>query len=217
MFKRISLAIMAAASITAAQAAEITLIGDNYKFTVNDDSLFGTPTLVGDKLVFAPTAFQVQSENTGSLEVAETVIKVTIEALNGAKSIAGIKVSENGNYILGGDGKIRANARLDVFSLSQAGQSTGANVLNTGIQSGATTGSDWSLQGQVPLAWGNDSGVALSLENTLLALAGKNTGDFAFIAKQGATIEVVASEVPVPAAVWLFGSALVGLGLRKSK
>lgn len=222
MFKHISLAIIAAASISAAQAAQVTLIGDDFSFTYNDDSLFGTATVVGNSLVFLPTSFNAQSQGTGVVDVEESVIKVTVKALaNTNKQITAINVVEKGDYLLGGDGKVRATSRMDVFSATQANQSTGAITATTGIVTAPTTmtNTEWTLDSTANLTWGTDTEVNLSLENTLAALSGTNAGDFAFIAKKSGQviINVETSEVPVPAAAWLFGSALIALGLRKAK
>ena len=55
--------------------------------------------------------------------------------------------------------------------------------------------------------------MSLNIQNTLQAYTDAN-GESAWIQKK---ITLVVSEVPVPAAVWLFGSALAGLGWMRRR
>ncbi len=78
-----------------------------------------------------------------------------------------------------------------------------------------TGASSWSISGSIDIA--NKDAIAVSIVNSLFAVAFTSL-DTAFISKTGASISVEIAPVPLPPAVWMLGSALVGLatvGRRK--
>ena len=60
--------------------------------------------------------------------------------------------------------------------------------------------------------WGSDTDVSIDVTNTLTADTSA-TGEFALVQKKLGAVQIEITAVPVPAAVWLFGSVLATLGL----
>lgn len=217
MLKRITLAVLAAASLTA-NAEMVTLEGKDFNFIYDNSTLFGEATVTGNSFYFLPTGFKAAALN-GDTQLTSEVLSVQIVAKAGSSAqVKTIKLTEKGDYVLANNGSVRANARLEIFSTTQQLSSDVVSA-NTGLLSGDTGlgNVEWNLNLNHNLSWGADSGVRFTLENDLLAQA-LNQGDYAMIAKKSAQFVVTVNEVPVPAAAWLFGSALVGLvGLKRKK
>ncbi|MDA7687065.1 hypothetical protein N8793_03235 [Pseudomonadales bacterium] len=78
-----------------------------------------------------------------------------------------------------------------------------------------TTLSAWSIEpGFITID--NKQSIAVSVTNSLFAYAFGPT-DIAMIEKTSATLTVGLTQVPLPAAAWLFGSAIAGLIYSKSR
>lgn len=220
MLKRLSLAVLAAASMTA-QAGMVTLEGEDFNFIYDDSTLFGTAHVTGNSFFFLPTKFNSVSLN-GEQNTTTEVLKVEIVAKAGSTAeVKTIRLKETGDYILANNGKARASALLTVQSTT--GKSSPLTpdtaLANTGLLSGDTqlANAEWSLDLNHNISWGGDTGVVFTLENDLKTQA-LAQGDYALIAKKSASFEITVNEVPVPAAAWLFGSALAGLvGFKRKK
>lgn len=198
---------------------------------------FGSPTLLGgsDTLKFTPTNFNADSD-PGTLTIPGPTVSAVFQftrvyTTNGGE-IASISVTEEGDYqiIDGGasTGFVNVNMRLQSVDNVNNNPTTGfPEVTNPLFNWNTTTPTgfalaNWSLTGTItPAATFNDlaNDVDLQIQNTLQACssmipsqcsAGTGT-DYAFIAKK-LTLTATSTVVPVPAAVWLFGSALGILG-----
>ena len=66
----------------------------------------------------------------------------------------------------------------------------------------------WDIGGMIDMSWGMDSAVRVTIQNNLTAETLANQ-EIAFIQKKFSVTTI--PEVPVPAAIWLFGSGLLGL------
>jgi len=208
-----------------ANAATVTVNGDNVKFTYDDSSLYGTATVIGNTIFFTPTTFKAESLNTTGLVQTSESLGVTIEALAAELVISGVQLLENGDYQMSGSGtSVSAVGGLTIDSQTSAysdSQSFNAGALTT---AGALTA--WSAGTSIDLGdtagWDTDTKVIMTLDNTLSAES-LNFGGQAFIEKKfegtaiGISIDMTPSVVPVPAAVWLFGSALGLLGWVRFK
>ncbi len=62
----------------------------------------------------------------------------------------------------------------------------------------------------------NETSILFQIQNNLTANT-TASGETAFIQKKNVPIQISVATIPVPAAVWLFGSALVGLALFKRR
>jgi len=72
------------------------------------------------------------------------------------------------------------------------------------------TGGTWETSTQgLPILINNKTSIDVSIVNSLFAVA-FGSGDIAQISKTSASLTVGVAPIPLPAAVWLFGSALIG-------
>ena len=99
---------------------------------------------------------------------------------------------------------------IRVFSELSGGGVSKTDILAGGTGAGLT--SDWTNFGPVNLIAGPDVSGGVTVEFT--AICGADAGCFSNLGIDNVTV----SAVPVPAAVWLFGSGLVGLvGIARRK
>lgn len=202
------------------------------------NELFGTATVLsaGDTttLTFFPSDFIVQSTNGAGVESIFDILNFTIDAKQGY-AIKNLSLSETGDYELSGDfgasgdapqvnarglWAVTSNTTIDtagVGDLPAGFNFRSEQLFNTGTLTGDTNGAgfDWNIGANVDLSsyenWGMDTSVTATLENHISAWSFDN-GELGNIAKKSISISVkTISAVPVPAAVWLFGSGLLGL------
>ena len=203
-------------------AATVTLYGDDVSFTFDDATLFGTGIVVGNSLFFQPTDFKAESTNTGTPETVPTneTLIITVEATTPGFDISSLQMAEAGDYALSGTGaSVTAGGRLGVTSLTTTCgifACTDSSIFNvTGFTDTGGSLQPWSGGTTVNLAdttgWGSDTQLQISFQNDLTAHT-ENAGEYALIQKKQGAIGLVVNPIPVPAAVWLFGSGLVGLG-----
>jgi len=206
---------------TSAHSATITQMGTDISFTYDDATLFGVGTVSGNNIFFTPDAFLAQSIDGAGVATSVDTLDIHVVTTTAGFNLTSFLLIENGDYKLEGAGanvdadtvfQVVSNTNLTGCSgiLCQDAFSTSAGALtDTG---GASV--TWSLGGGIDLAdtvgWGSDTDVNISLENTLLADT-TTMGEIAFIQKKFGAIGITINPVPVPAAVWLFGSGLLGL------
>jgi len=209
-----------------AQAAPVTQCGPTICYSYDDaqaaTALFGSPTLVGDALVFLPPSFRAESLNgAGTDIVSANFIFDEVYSVSGA-DIANFTVFESGDYEMIGGDEVGADILLTVVSNAPNPDFPPIPENGTSLASFVATGDsggqqEWDLLNSYNLY--DDfslptNSLQLSLQNTLTAIAGDPT-DSAWIQKK---LTLTAAAVPVPAAVWLFGSALGAMGwLRRRK
>jgi hypothetical protein len=166
----------------------------------------------GEALTFDANNFRVES--FGGVQAVDARISFTVTAKPG-KLIDSITVTEGGSAAAFGNGSF-----VDVHS--------GGFVLIDGVLSGSESDSYslsapavgletdfWALSYTFEFAPATE--VSISLDNAVFAFAIPEPSGYAFIDKTGVTVDVAVSPVPLPAAAWLFGSALLGLGVVKRK
>ena len=205
-------------------------------------ALFGAPTLImgSDTLKFTPTAFNADSDPaTGDIPgpTVTAVFQFTRVYTTNGGEIASITVTEEGDYqiIDGGasTGYVNVNMRLQsVDNVIDSGSGGLPEVLNPLFNWNSTTPTglalaNWSLTGTItPAASFTDlaNDIDLQIQNTLQAcssmLPGQCTNgtDYALIAKKlSLTATSTIPVVPVPAAAWLFASAIGVLGWTRRR
>jgi len=225
--QKILLGLVLAFSITAAQAATISQSGTDVTFTYDDASLFGTGTVVGNSIFFSPTTFSAESLNADGVVTATQTLNIDVTVNDGSSYvITEFQLAELGDYLLTGSSSTAdASGRLQVtsktttcgfFSCLDSEIFTAGPLTTTGVLTEwmASAGIDFSDTA----GWGSDTDVEAQIQNVLTANSTVN-GESAFVQKKFEGVGLVVTVIPVPAAVWLFGSALGLLGwmrLRKT-
>jgi hypothetical protein len=214
---------------TASAVTLDTLCGPTICYEYDQDQLavdiFGLPTLVGDALRFLPTDFRAQSDDGGLTDTAYGNFIFSDVYTKSGKDIYNITIYEAGDYeITNGDWvsadlylQIASNTDGNVFDITTKTTSFDAAGDSGGLQRWQLSESLKPLEDPSDLfgtPWSVSNTMSLNIQNTLQAYTDAD-GESAWIQKK---ITVVVSEVPVPAAVWLFGSGLGLLGfLRRRK
>lgn len=226
-----------AAGFTAlpAQAVPVTLCGTNICYEYDNDalvnpgiSLYGAPTILsGNTIKFVPSNFNADSDPGSSIPTPTSVAVFKFSRVyttNGGE-VASISVTESGDYQIIGAGFVNVNMRLQSVDNVDDGVATPGFAEVTDPQFNWNTSTptggpllNWSLTGTVtPAALFSDlaTDVDFSIQNTLQAFA--SSPNYAFVQKKLSLTVTAASTVPVPAAVWLFGSALGLFGFMRRK
>jgi hypothetical protein len=222
--------LMALGALAPAQAALVSVSGTNVIYTYDTDQFAGfgaTVSTVGDSLRILLTNFS--STDTGAspgptLRNGTFVITVATKIAN--NDFGNISMSEEGDYLLEdygpGNQVASASGQFRVFNDEGPGsdiKSFTTGALTTTIDpfvGGNTTPWQASALATAVAGW-STSAVSLQIENLLRAFA---TGDdFSFIEKKSIIITPIvttSTPVPVPASVWLMGTALLALvGIRR--
>lgn len=208
-------------SAQTASAAPVTQCGPTICYTYDDAQvavgLFGQPTLVGDSVRFLPPNFRAQSDDGALTDTATANFIFDDVYTKSGNDIYSIRVIESGDYEITNGDWVSADMYLQIannnnaLDLTSSLSSFDASGDSGGIQRWMLDDTIRPLEDQSDLLgtpWADSSSLALNIQNTLQAYTDAN-GETAWIQKK---ITLSISEVPVPAAVWLFGSALAGLG-----
>jgi hypothetical protein len=214
-------------------AALITLDGDGFNVVYDDASLglFGSPTLSGDgkTILFSPLAFKATSSGAQGFVSVGSNVQFDILLDDGANQLNGVQLIENGDYRVVNAGNLSDVPEVNVSGeLRLTNLFTGTEFVQQAFTAGSLSNtcssvtnctlSPWTVNSSASAddAWGAVD-VRVRLQNDLLA-ASFESRDFAEIEKKHAsqTISLTPTFVPLPGAVWLFGSALAGLmGMRR--
>lgn len=209
-----------------ANAASVTQCGPTICYTYDDAqaavTLFGQPTFIGDTVRFLPSDFRAESvDGAGTDTATANFIFDDVYSISGA-DIGFVQVVEAGDYEITNGDWVSADLFLQIASNTNAFDVT--STTDSFDASGDSGGlQKWQMAATIlPLEdaseflgtpWTDSSTFSLNIQNTLQAFTDAN-GETAWIQKK---ITLAVSEVPVPAAVWLFGSALAGLGWMRRR
>ncbi len=195
------------------------LVGTYLTYTfITDPGLFGTASLSGDDLVFAPTAdFKATSANgVAGFKNQNVIIEVSInDAYLSSLALSSFSLSEGGSYSRAGSVAIAgATGYLSALDIEgTTANSISGNITASGL--GLLGTHAWTGAAGVVLpgtGWGGIDGVVssvkLTLSNQLFATTG--LGSTAEIWKDVVNLHVVTS--PVPEAE-TYAMMLAGLGL----
>lgn len=226
-----------------ASAAMVSLVGDDLTFSFDDSTLFGSNVgVVGNTLVFNPDSFEVHASDGGGSNLLSETIVINVTTNSDSMRITGASLGERGSYLRVGSGTLAtATGSIRITSqttLCDGLACTAAETFQSDNLSTMNALTEWTADATNPMTgWSQDTDVNISLENLLISVAtglsesdlsagadavndlimsGSVTGDpaeIAYISKQYVGLSVDVAPVPVPAAVYLFGSALGGLGV----
>jgi len=224
IIKHVAVGLFASLATLSANAALVTLVGTSINYEYDDVanagalSLFGTPTIIGDDVRFLPPSFRAESiDGAGTDLVTANFVFSRVYSTNGGQ-IQQLKVVEFGDYeITNGDAVsadllLTAASNTNVFDFT----SDSAEFDAAGDSSGKQTWMMMSLIDPSQAFIGASDDMAISIQNTLTATTNA-FGETAWIQKK-LTFAASTSVIPVPAAAWLFGSAIIGLaGIKRRK
>ena len=222
-----------------AQAATFMTNNVTVSFDDADNQLFGNAHVTGSgnitTIVFFPPDFIADSQNGAGVHSLYDILNIDITAKPGF-TITDLSLTETGDYNLSADygssgnapqvnargmWAVTSNTTIDTAGagdLPPGFNFRKANLFDTGIITGEATSSPWDIVTSVDLGsvagWGSDTSVTATLENHLSAWS-FDSSEHANIAKKfgGVSIDVTTAPVvvPVPAAMWLFASGIIGL------
>lgn len=221
VFLRSISALVALLLMHGTQAAIVTVPGADLEFTYDDATPFGTATVIGNTIFFTPTAFEAESlDGEGPVTMNET-LNIDIEVTTPGYVMEDFLLVERGDYKLNGTGaSVSANGELRITSLTTLAPDWQPFMDEDFFDAGLLTVNTnspvaWSADASIDLAntagWGTDTKVRMTIENLLTATTlNSGVGETAFIQKKfnGGAIGVIINPVPIPGAVWLFGSAI---------
>lgn len=218
-------------SAFSAQAAQVTAFGDDVSFTYDDATLFGEVTVIGNTFFFTPDNFSAESLNGAGTATANETLDIDIKALTDGFDFNTLYMRERGDYFLDG-----ANSSVDVSGQFDVTSNTklcgglfpceSVNTFTAGTLNVQNTLTEWEVNETVDLTsvsgWGSDTDVSVTMENLLSARTIDTPSSRAFVEKKFGGVAISVNEppavIPVPAAVWLFGSGLLGLvGIARHK
>jgi hypothetical protein len=219
-------------TVTSGQAAPVTLVGTDIDVTYDDAAgwlaLYGTPTVTGNNILFTPSGFDAESLDGAGLQQTSSTLELRIDAHAGM-SFVSLFVLERGDYKLDGAGSsvsVAGTLGIDDTATSGATASDSSALSSTSDFSINDNALHlWDASANVAMVdpeWDGITSVDVSFSNTLSADSASNPST-AFIEKKflgGATQLMVdmggGTAIPEPSAVFLVGSALVGiLGLAR--
>lgn len=170
---------------SAAQAVSVTQVGTNVSYTYDDAllGLFGTPTLVGDSLVFTPVDFFAASSNGAGFVGTNKTLNIRITA-NPGYQFSAVSLTERGDYyLIGSDAEVAVGGQIRVIDLDDPinNEVTGSIAATAPLDvhttiSGFTT-TNWTATASVVVpgaaaGWGGADGVvdsvSLTIENLLI-------------------------------------------------
>jgi len=229
---KLSLGILPLVLSTSVNAALVQVAGDTVDFIYDTDTinpLYGSLQVVGDTIFALPTNLGAASTDgvavntTGSsIDFVQAIGTIQIVVHDGY-SFDGINVSERGNYNIsnGGPGIVDIDASLRVFDWNNAAPITGTEDTTNLISTNDFTLNDginheWTASGGFDLTttlWNDVNHLGLTLDNTFTASS--SAGNYSWINSNAVAgsfgVSIATTVIPVPAAVWLFGSGLIGL------
>lgn len=200
----VSLALLLLGAASSAQAA---LMGDTVIFDNVSVGLWGTPTVDGDQLVFAPLDFRATQAGGPGMDFVGASVAFDVWAKPGYQ-ITVVQLAEEGDSFLLGNGKTIVDGTLiaGVAMTSLAFPTTG----NVFVGPGGLDFDNPAWEGDASISFGaNPKGyLHVVLENELVAVA-PDALDLADINKALATIDVTTTvAVPEPMSTLLVGTSI---------
>lgn len=190
-------------------------------YDTDEAGLFGQLILSNNTILFLPDSFIAESNNGVVGAVVSETLNLQLNRITAGFTFDSFFMQETGDYIVNGAnaavsayGEMRvrsASSLLAEFQDSFSFSDNGDRGTDTFQWSGTTT-----IDSNDGWMGTTSDTVYLTLQNNLTA-ATMDNGEQAFIQKKSSGVSITVNPVPVPAAVWLFGSAMIALfGYRKS-
>lgn len=205
----------------AAHSTMETIEGDTVSFHFDSalTGLFGDPSVVGDTISFNPVDFTAIANNDDGRVITNETFNIEVMGKGGNQLVSAALV-ERGDYMLdplgggvafvGVAGQLRAVDSTDPFQFLTDDIEAQDPFVDTGLKT-----ENWEANASLDLSSFSTDKAVLTIENILVA-GTQSLLDGAFIEKKQVFLSV--SAIPVPAAVWFMGTAMLGLltvGRRK--
>ena len=208
------LASLISLALPTAQAAEVRLDGAGFD-VIYDDSLlglFGTPSLLGQSLIFTPTTFSALSTDAG-WAFTNATIGLTLVADDGF-TLAGANLVERGDYLkFGASSTVFVAGQTRSFDLRTPAVETTALISGAGPTALSVHDlpviTNWEASSSQTFA-GAATEVHYTIQNLLAANAG--VGGLAFIEKKYLALNVETLVVSAVPEANQYAMLLVGLG-----
>ncbi len=202
-------------------AAIVHLAGDTVDFYYDDAqpgmAAYGSLTAVGDAIFATPDQFQAEVGGNGGVVTFSALGTVTVVVKPGYAFDA-ISVAQEGDYLVSGiHSSVNVTGNLSVADSNNPATSEALVMSNSGLGMNDGQTHTWTSSGSFDLStamWNGVNSVELSLDTLLQASTPDSSGDYAFIQNKFTGVGMVTIQttvVPVPAAVWLMASGLLGL------
>lgn len=205
-------------------SATVTKYGTDVKFTFDNATPFGSANVIGNSIFFLPTTFSALAQNNDGAVSNNHTLNIEVEVTTVGFNIETLGLYESGDYkLIGTDasadvqGMLAATSLTKLDPLSPFGLQPYRNeqLFSTGpLADTAGVLTQWNASASIDLTsisgWNSDTKLTTTIEN-LLSVSTLNSGEEAFVEKKFGGIGLSVNAVPVPAAVWLFGSGLLCL------
>ncbi len=208
--KLLAVTVLSVSGLFCGTASAVTLEGATMWFTFNDsalDSLWGGFSVSGDTLRFDPTTFKISNTTNGFGSLDSQTPTITITAKDGFR-LTTVGLNEKGSYQIQtfGDVPLHEARASGQFYIDGTPMTIDSGLFST--PTGIST--PWSLGVQGALANAISTNVKIFnvLDANLFAAVGIGRVS---IAKSIIEVWGASTPVPLPPAVWMLGSALVGL------
>jgi hypothetical protein len=207
-----SLVTTATASMCTADGSTTTCENDFVIYEYENNTLFGEALGIDadNQLVFLIGDMSASKSNMpGTTSLRETLdVKITVKE----GTLASLNIFELGDYKISQGQNVEADLGTFVTEPMTGFDSDQFSSLNENSPNDGTL-TEWSLENTHELS-GEATMANLLIQNLLLARISTIT-EFALIDKK--RLEIGYTVVPLPAAVWMFGSVLATLGLFRKK
>ncbi len=225
------------AGVQSAQAAAVTYCGPNVCYDYDnaqvalDANHFGAINFIGDNFFFTPTNFEARSADgvgihTGTnTDFWDATLQFTkVYTVNAGNEIASIIVHEEGDYSINyAAGEVHGDLDVRVLGLPPFPIEPTIIVNDSFDQVGAPFGlQQWTMDAVLtPAATLTKlaNQMTLTIQNQLYAFTNDTTAgsELAWIEKKLSVTVITTNPVPVPAGLWLLGSAFGVLAVARRR